>query len=269
MKLRDLASNDLERTVWRYMSFTKFVSLLTYQALWFSKLNILQDQYEGRIPIQVRERMHEQNQKWKDNFTDPEHHRQIDEWPTKNEDDGRELLVVSCWFADEDESERMWKEYGTSTDAVAVKSTIGRLAKHVFVPRKVSVSHLGLVKYVEHDHYEMNSYEAHQAIERAFLKDKAQFCHEHEVRLVTMNVKTTSCASPDGHPYTPEEVAGAKMNNFENPGLYVGVDLVQLIKGVVVAPGAGPWFTNLVRRLVEAHGLRAQVSASMMENALP
>jgi hypothetical protein len=78
-------------------------------------------------------------------FNSPEHHRQIDAWADDNENDGRELYVVSCWFLGEHTSERMWREYGGSTEAVAIKSTIGRLVNNVFVPRDEHRSHIGLV----------------------------------------------------------------------------------------------------------------------------
>ena len=143
MKLRSLTTEDFNRTVWRYLPFPKFVSLLTYQAIWFAKLNILQDKYEGRIPPRAVSLMHEHADQWKAKFNSEEHRKQIDEWPATNEADGRELLVVTCWFADDLESERMWGEYGGSTEAVAIKSTIGRLAKHIYVPREETVSHLG------------------------------------------------------------------------------------------------------------------------------
>lgn len=264
MKLHNLVPEDYEQTVWRYMPFPKFISLMTYQALWFSKLNILQDSYEGLIPAKVKDRTHEQNQRFKAHFNTPEYHRQIDAWPTENEDNGRELLVVTCWYLGENESHRMWEEYGGSNEAVAVKSTIGRLAKYVLVPREETVSHLGLVSYVDHDSHEMSNYEAQQAIERAFLKDK-RFSHEQEVRLATLNVKTTSCASPEGKPFTPEQVAGANMNNFENHGLYVGVYLDSLITEVVVCPSAQEWFAKLVCRIVELSGLPAPVSRSRLQ----
>jgi hypothetical protein len=51
MKLRNLMPEDYERTVWRYMPFPKFISLMTYQALWFSKLNILQGEKAGCFPF--------------------------------------------------------------------------------------------------------------------------------------------------------------------------------------------------------------------------
>jgi hypothetical protein len=261
MELWNLDGTDLEKTVWRYMPFSKFISLITYQALWFSKLNILQDTYEGMIPARVKRQMQEDNQRFKAQFNTPEFHRQIDSWLDKNEEDSRELLVVSCWFVGESDSERMWREYGSSNEAVAIKSTIGRLARYVLVPTDEHVSHLGLVSYVDHDHHEMSGYEAHQGHERAFLKDK-RFAHEHEIRIVTMNIKTTSCASMEGKPYTEEEVAGKYMNNFENPGLYVGVHLKCLLVEVVVSPTAQDWFEKLVRRIVELSQLPVHVSRS-------
>lgn len=261
MKLRNLDDTDLGKTVWRYMSFAKFISLITYQALWFSKLNILQDTYEGMIPAKLKRHMHEDNQRFKSQFNTPEFHKQIDKWLDKNEEDSRELLVVSCWFLGERDSKQMWHEYGGSNEAVAIKSTVGRLARYVLVPRDEYVSHLGLVSYVDHDNHEMSVYEAHQGLERAFLKDN-RFAHEQEIRIVTLNIKTTSCVSMEGKPYTEEEVDGKNMNNFENPGLYVGAHLNGLITEVVVSPTAQNWFERLVKRIVELSQFAAHVSRS-------
>jgi hypothetical protein len=153
-------------------------------------------------------------------------------------------------------------EYGDPNDAVAVKSTVGRLARYVLVPRDEHVSHLGLVLYVDHGSHEMTSYEAHQGHERAFLKHKDRFSHENEVRVAPLNFKTTSCVSMEGKPYTEEETAGKNMNNFENPALYVGVYLDGLITEVVVSPSAQDWFEKLVRRIVELSRLPSRVSRS-------
>lgn len=267
MKLRNLQSEDLDRTVWRYMPFAKFISLITYQALWFSKLNILQDTYEGMLPAESKREMREENQEIKSWFNTPEFHRQIDAWVDENENDGRELLVVNCWFLGERTSQRMWSEYGSSHDAVAIKSTIGRLVNNVFVPRDEHRSHIGLVSYIDYGSYRMSSYEAHQAIERAFLKDRERFSHEQEIRIVTMSIKTTSCASMEGEKYTAEEVSGKNMNNFENPGINVCVRLDRLITEVVVSPNAQEWFEKLVRRIVDLSKLPVPVTRSIEEDA--
>src|SRR5688500_17034414 len=97
MLLRDLEKEDLDLTVWRYMPFSKFASLLVYQAIWFSKLNILQDQFEGMMPHATKALMQANDQELKKTFS-PELHSQFDEMASRNEQDGRELLVASCWF---------------------------------------------------------------------------------------------------------------------------------------------------------------------------
>lgn len=267
MKLRNLKSDQLDKTVWRYMPFSKFISLLTYQALWFTKLNILHDEYEGLIPSTTKELMDKENQKYKEQFNTPEFHQQIDSWASDNENSGKELLVVNCWFLDEYESEQMWKKYGGSNEAVAIKSTVRRLVNNVLIPDDDHISHIGAVSYIDHDKHEMSRYEANQAHERAFLKDKQRFSHEQELRIVTMNFKTTNCASMEGKPYTPEQVADKNMNNFENPGLYVGVRLQQLFTEVVICPDAEDWFIYLVKRIIELSNIDITVSTSRLRHA--
>ena len=112
----------------------------------------------------------------------------------------------------------------------------------------------------------MSAYEAHQGHERAFLKDR-KFAHEQEVRIVTLNTKTSRCVSMEGRPYTVAEVSGAKMNNFENPGLYVGVHLNQVITEVVLSPSAQAWFEKLIKRIVDLCQLSVRVSRSETAHA--
>ena len=174
MNFRNLSESELNSTVWRYMPFSKFISILTYQALWFSKLNILQDGYEGIMPPRTKEAMNLEYQKHKAYFNTPEFHKQIDQWADTNEADGRELLVVNCWFFGERESERMWKEYVSSVEGVAIKSTPKRLSENVMMLGDNTRCHIGKVRYVDHSTYEMNAYEASQAIERAYIKDQGK-----------------------------------------------------------------------------------------------
>ena len=45
---------DQNVKIWRYMDFQKFVSLLDKQALFFRKVKMLQDNYEGTLPVFAR-----------------------------------------------------------------------------------------------------------------------------------------------------------------------------------------------------------------------
>ena len=252
--------------VWRYMPFSKFVSLLVYQALWFSKLNILQDQFEGMMPHATKEMMQAHDQELKKHFPQ-EYHSQFDEMASRNEQDARELLVVSCWFLGENESDRMWREYGGGKEAVAVKSTVKNLVDNIGVPHDEHATHIGRVTYIDHKTHMMTKYHANQGHERAFLKDAERYGHEKELRIVTLNTKTRNCVSPAGKSYGDADVQGKNMNNFENSGLYVAVRLKPLLSEIRVSPLADEWFFLLVRRIMELNNFGIAVKQSELLHA--
>lgn len=260
----NLTEADLDSIVWRYMTFSKFISLLTYQALWFSKLNTLQDQNEGTLPVPAKNNMHNEFQKWKTLFVDPDLHRQINEMPNRNVEDGRELTVVNCWFLGDCESQRMWDEYAGVSEGVAVKSTIRKLCRYIFVDPECS--QIGKVRYVDLDKHDMTLYEASQAHERAFLKDINNYSHEQEIRLVTMNLKTPWCVNMNGNPLTEQEYTGKNMNNFDCQGLYIKVDFRNLIDSIILAPHAAKWFEMLIQRIFDLSKLNIVVERSQIKN---
>lgn len=266
MNQRDLSEHDLDLTVWRYMPFSKFISLLTFQALWFSKLNILQDQFEGTMPEPTKEMMTKRYQEMKKHFP-AEQHWQFDEMASRNEQDSRELLVVSCWFLNEAESPRMWREYGGENDAVAIKSTVRQLLENVGVPHDSRVSHIGRVKYIDHNNHLMSAYDANQGIERAFLKDAENYSHENELRIATLNVKTRFCVKPDGEPYKESEVQGKNMNNFDERGLYIAIRFNQLVSEIVASPHSGEWLVLLLKRIMKLNNFNIPVTASRCSSA--
>ncbi len=259
--IKNILEDDLDSTVWRYLTFPKFISLLTYGSLWFPKLNILQDQFEGTLPTQTKKSMQQDNEKWEKIFS-PETHWQIDEMVKRNVKDGRELTVVNCWFLSEEESAKMWNNYVKNNEGVAIKSTIRKLATYVYLEPEFSC--IGKVKYINFESHEMSSYKAHQAQERAFLKSR-NFSHEQEIRISTMNFKTPACVAMDGIPYTQEQVTGKNMNNFENAGLYIRAHIEKLIDTIVIAPQATEWFELLIKRIIGMSKLNIQIKRSELE----
>ena len=266
MNLRNLTEEDMELKVWRYVPFSKFISMLTYQAIWFPKLNILQDQYEGMMPKVTKDMMDTKFHEMKKNFPS-DMHLQFDQMASRNEEDSRELLLVNCWFLDESESERMWDEYGKNNDAVAIQSTVRQLHKNIGVPHDYHATHMGRVEYEDHEKYLMTAYEANQGYERAFIKDVSKFSHEQELRIITLNTKTRYCVKPTGEPYSEDEVQGKDMNNFDYPGLYIGVQFEQLISKIVISPLADEWFFLLVKRIIALNNFNISVEKSGIQCA--
>jgi hypothetical protein len=134
---KNIDESDLDKMVWRYLTFPKYISLLTYGAFWFSRLNILADQYEGAMPRLADLEMLSEHQKFKKHF-DPVMHSQIDDMNKRNVEYGRELTVVNCWFASDVESERMWNEYTKDGEGVAIRSTIRLLSQYVYCDARVT-----------------------------------------------------------------------------------------------------------------------------------
>jgi hypothetical protein len=233
-------------------------SLLTYRALWFSKLKTLVDKYEGLVPTVTARAMQEHTQR-----NAPAHLREaLVGTHERNVDDGRELTVVNCWFLSDGDSERMWQEYAGGLEGVAIRSTVRALSQYVFCDPQFSC--IGKVQYVDLDTHEMGFYEANQAQERAFLK-RLEYSHEQEIRMTTLSIRDPMCVNMDGTIPAPAEYEGAKMNNFENPGLYIQADLRGLIAATILAPGAKRWFELLVKRIVHLSQLESPVLRSALE----
>ena len=110
-------------TIWRYMSFSKFVWLLAKESLYFSRLDQHSDAWEGLLP---------QN------------------WGTEVKKYARFNLYVNCWHMNSNESDAMWKLYGATTgETVAIKTTVGRLIK-ALEASPIPV-YIGRMRYDERD----------------------------------------------------------------------------------------------------------------------
>jgi hypothetical protein len=176
--------------------------------------------------------------------------------------DGRDVLVVNCWFLGNAESQRMWNEYVGSVEGVAVRSTLKRLDQSILAKQEFTT--IGKVKYVDFSEHDMGIYHGHQAGERALLK-QTKYSLENEVRIVTMNLVCPGCLNVDGSPPTETQLAGPGMFDPSRPGLYLRVDTNTLIEAVVTAPGTGLWFHGLVGKLCKRYQIEGPVERSKLD----
>jgi hypothetical protein len=248
-------------TVWRYLSFPKFVSLLELRALWMCRLGVLEDQFEGTLPEKTWRAMVAQALEWRETFPQPELQKQLATMTDRNVDDGRRVLVVNCWFSGARESGRMWEEYSDPTSGVAIRSTLTRLDRSILA--KQEFTKIGRVRYVDFSNHDMGTYEGHQAPERALLK-RLEYSHESEVRIITMNVVCPGTLNADGMPPTATQLAGPGSYDPNRPGLYLLVDLNVLIEAVVTAPRVSPRFHDLVSRLCKRYQIAGTVERSAL-----
>lgn len=263
--VRDFPTEESQTraVVIRYLTFEKFLSLLELEAMWFSRLGALQDKYECTNPQGARAKVLAlaKNREIVEKRLPPG----MLDYMLKVVDQGRgesgrQMGAVNCWFLGQDESERMWNEYGQEGNGVAIRSTVRRLATSFQITGDYAlVSAVGRIHYVDFESHEMNSHDANNLLRVGFIKDKS-YMSEQEVRVVTLNSLHSGCLNPNGHPVVEHQA----VFDPNGKGFYVKCQLQELIQAVIVGPNAQPDFFMQVKQLVNKYRLLVEVEPSKL-----
>lgn len=114
--------------IWKYLDFTKFISLLETNSLYFSKAANLIDRHEGIFNSDSKLSASCKNKQFK---------------KTKN------LAYLNCWHINKYESAAMWNVYLKSNEGIAIQSTRKNLEK-CFKDKKHDIR-VGKIKYVDYE----------------------------------------------------------------------------------------------------------------------
>jgi len=229
--------------IWRYMDFTKFVSMLESSSLYFARADLLGDPFEGSYS-RGNERLR------------PEIHKEIyKDLPVEaltNLVSGqanfakwfRSWVFINCWHMNESESAGMWKLYAKTNEAVAVRSSFLRLSNGL--DKK---AYVGMVDYIDFDRDwlpEGNSL-------YPYVHKRLSFAHEREVRAVIIHELPIKDNVLDWTAVPPIDGMEEKINLFE------------LIESVYVAPTSPNWFKLLVEQVCRRYALTVKVVRSSLD----
>ncbi len=212
--------------LWRYMSFGKFVSVLSRSSLYFCRVDRLQDRFEGRLPNPTYD------------ITDPRLRTSYEQERTRS--------IINCWTLSQYESVALWNTYVPQGEGIVIGTTFTRLRNslrpvNMFEEARV---HIGRVRYV--NFREFNFIGPGGTAFNGFMPlihKRPFFQFESEVRALISGLGTRFLGS------IIQQV----------PGLYVPVNLDKLIDEIRVAPGAPDWFVDAVRAVVTAFALREEL----------
>ena len=207
---------DDDAVLWRYMDFTKFVSLLDKSTLFFARADKLDDPFEGSVSrtnmlldfISARETLE---------MTDEEVQR-FQQDMIKSRKMLRRFNLINCWHENPGESAAMWKLYARETDGIAIKTDFNSFKNSLACSEAIYV---GRVNYIN---YNIDVIPGGNTF-YPFLYKRQSFEHEHEVRAMTMQLSKRAFA---------QDVCDV--------GIYYEVDLSLLIQEVIIAPYAQDWF---------------------------
>lgn len=132
--------------VWRYMDFTKLVSLLDTACLFFTRADGFSDPFEGSwpkaniearnfVPDSVPTEDHEIFKQSIGKMGDV-----LRKWP--------KYIALNCWHMNDFESAAMWSIYLKSNDGIAIQTTYAALRDSFTSEHPV---YLGLVRYIDYD----------------------------------------------------------------------------------------------------------------------
>ena len=235
--------SDPNITIWRYMDFTKYVSLIESGSLHFSRIDQFEDPYEGatsQANIRMRHSMYSSMGKVKvdEMFNRLSHLReQVREW-----------TYASCWHMNDHESAAMWKLYSKTDESIAIVSKYSLLRD--CIPAHIPI---GRVEYLDYDEEHMPE----GNLLHPFVYKRKSFKHEEELRAI-IQLHPPAQQGTDGE----NRVAFGQHNPITN--MRVSVDLSALIVEVRVSPTAPAWFAELVERVTKRYGLGVPVRSSSL-----
>ena len=222
--------------LWRYMDFTKFVSLLEKQALFFPRADKLGDPFEGSF-TKVNEAMRPMLYKGK--VTEDAllgFSQSMKEFPR--------FMLINCWHENAHESEAMWRLYARETDGIAIKTDFNSFKNSFTCSKEI---YIGSVNYVDYDSH----FIPEDNLFSPYLHKRKSFEHEREIRAIAWEM-----------PSNEHGVDWAQ--DICDIGIYYEIDLPLLIQEVVVAPFAPDWFLELVKSVTVHYNFEFPVVKSVL-----
>ena len=234
----------------RYVSLEKFISMLHRSSLFFTRIDRLEDSFEGTSPKVVRlgirafyERMNKRNYLTVP-MTDEAIKKNIEQLEAHTEM-MRALYVVNCWHRREVENALMWKSYAANNSGIMIKSDYTKIIDALKITElQVQTS---FVKYADYDKDRTIDFGngLHPMIyKRQFFSD------ENEIRLI--------------HQVSNERWIHDWGNEESQEGIYVKINLEELIGELRIAPLAPNWYLDVVKSVCEKFGLSKPVLRSSL-----
>ena len=260
-----LAINDSE-SIWRYMDYFKFISLIKENALYFCRIDNFSDKYEGTFAkTNLETQIFPQIPNSEGSIIEKDR-KLIHEAAV----DIMRLIYVNCFTIRSSESPRMWEEYTTDSNSVVIKSSFLSLKKSftryegdngVFTEMNISK-----VNYVDYDSHFMPEW----SVLIPFIHKKKDFEFEQELRLFAtipdIDMAVGQCNSElletKGSPSIAEYLHLGVIPDY--PSLLISVDPNILIEQVIVHPDSTGEFIEKVRNDCKIYGLNAEVVRSSL-----
>jgi hypothetical protein len=225
-----------DTVLWRYLDAAKLFDFFENSTLFFCRADRFSDKFEGAFTPTLRQQISDSYARGEIDYTYEQFKRRM-----------RESVFINCWHRSQDDSAAMWALYGKSECAVALTTTVGQLADTLEGMDEDHTIRIARVDYVKH--WSDPKLDISPDYARVFTYKTKAYEYEKEVRVIIYRTGRS------GRALRPELLQS---------GILVPIDAATLMRSIVIAPDAPPWFEKLVRQSALRYGIEAPVRRSKL-----
>jgi hypothetical protein len=210
-------------TIFRYLDFAKFMSLLENKSLYLTRADRFEDPLEGFLPDWYMDRM----MIGMSLLLDEKQIMKAREDILSEVDELKKRTFISCWNEAIDESYALWQIYAKKY-GVALKTKLYKLEELI----KETPAKIFKVKYIDDNSKDIvfppisNEEQSFSLLRNFFVCKQKHYSYENEIRIILIE----------------------ENKNETNP---IPIDdLSKFIDEIYVSPFAEEWFLDLVRKIV-------------------
>lgn len=236
----------------RYIDLTKFISLLQNQALFFCRLDKLEDQFEGTTTKRNRDLRIETYKKhieagfFKTHLSDEDINNRVKELE-EFEKKSKGIICINCWNKSKNESANLWKNYSSLTEGIMLKSSISKLIKSLVVAtEEIQLTEINYLDYSQ-------DYMPDGNTNYRLMHKQNAYSYENEVRLIYTKIPESGWV----HDWSKEEVQN---------GVYIKVNIIELIDEIIISPNSQNCFFKSVKDIMEKYALNKPITKSELTN---
>jgi hypothetical protein len=235
--------------IWRYLDFTKFVSLLDKKSLFFCRVDKLGDQFEMTRPKANYKHDKESYAKHVTPYYPTVPFESFD----KIHDIVRQSVLINSWHRNEYESAAMWSQYLNTHEGLAIQSTFNKLEESLSITEDEIL--IGIVRYIDYQKDSIDNNSLYGLVTHKLQSYK----HEQELRAIIIRQSKEKITNQIGDIVHP----------LYQVGKYVEVNLNTLIEKIYIAPNSPDWFKELTKSIIKQYKFDIEVvRSSLNDNSL-
>jgi len=250
-------SYQKDQKLFRYIEIEKLILMITENALPLSRMTLFNDPYEGSYPKRFVEIEKEAFRRISGDKK-PQDYRADKEGFLKNSKESeynwRKNYFISCWHANDFESEAMWRLYSNYHKGIAIQTDLNTLINELPNEYNNKGFKSGInvveVKYIDFNKPDMSLYKP--GFVKTYLLKRKAFDFEKEVRIFTH----LGCGYGDEQKGIEPEV--------EEDHILLKVNLRNIIKKIIIAPDSPDWYRKLISSILEKYKVDFEVENSSL-----